>query len=238
MRQELPHSKSISKMELHESSRRALIDLKRDRNIYLEGNVLKLLESSGDLEFQEYIESAIERDRENRRKRLDITKHVQSQNISLLKSQEDNSTLLEELKMTLKSVEESKAQIESQNNELIEWRNENERINLELKEALSEAESAKMKAEVAKQVAESDLDFLQKKTQFQLMGRIVKVALIIIIGIGISTTALYAVALYTDKDTQTIGSTWSNMLGILLTNAFSIIGTIMGVKYASEKAGE
>ena len=110
-------------MELHESSRRALIDLKRDRNIYLEGNVLKLLESSGDLEFQEYIESAIERDRENRRKRLDRTKHVQSQNISLLKSQEDNSTLLEELKMTLKSVEESKAQIESHNNELIEWRN-------------------------------------------------------------------------------------------------------------------
>ena len=34
--------------------------------------------------------------------------------------------------------------------------------------------------------------------------------------------------------TQLIASTWSNIIGILLTNAFSIIGTIMGVKYASE----
>jgi hypothetical protein len=47
---------------------------------------------------------------------------------------------------------------------------------------------------------------------------------------------LYLVAMFTGKDTQIIGSTWSNMFGILLTNAFSIVGTIMGVKYASEKS--
>ena len=35
-------------------------------------------------------------------------------------------------------------------------------------------------------------------------------------------------------DTDIIGSTWSNMFGILLTNSFSIIGTIMGVKYATD----
>jgi hypothetical protein len=46
---------------------------------------------------------------------------------------------------------------------------------------------------------------------------------------------MYAIALFTGADTQIIGSTWSNMFGILLTNAFSIVGTIMGVKYASEK---
>jgi hypothetical protein len=46
---------------------------------------------------------------------------------------------------------------------------------------------------------------------------------------------MYVVALLTKSDTQIIGSTWSNMFGILLTNAFSIVGTIMGVKYASEK---
>ena len=57
----------------------------------------------------------------------------------------------------------------------------------------------------------------------------------VIIGVGLTTTALYTVALFTDQDTQIIGSTWSNMFGILLTNAFSIVGTIMGVKYASEK---
>jgi hypothetical protein len=46
---------------------------------------------------------------------------------------------------------------------------------------------------------------------------------------------MYRIAMFTGKDTQIIGSTWSNMFGILLTNAFSIVGTIMGVKYAAEK---
>jgi hypothetical protein len=35
-----------------------------------------------------------------------------------------------------------------------------------------------------------------------------------------------------------IESTWSNLFGILLTNSFSIIGTIMGVKYATAKRPE
>jgi hypothetical protein len=46
------------------------------------------------------------------------------------------------------------------------------------------------------------------------------------------------VAIFMNKETQVIGSTWSNMFGILLTNAFSIVGTIMGVKYASDKKQE
>jgi hypothetical protein len=49
---------------------------------------------------------------------------------------------------------------------------------------------------------------------------------------------MYGIAMFTGKDTQIIGSTWSNMLGILLTNAFSIVGTIMGVKYATEKKSD
>jgi len=46
---------------------------------------------------------------------------------------------------------------------------------------------------------------------------------------------MYAWAMSSGTDTQIIGSTWSNMFGILLTNAFSIVGTIMGVKYATDK---
>ncbi len=38
------------------------------------------------------------------------------------------------------------------------------------------------------------------------------------------------------QESTFLGSTWSNMFSILLTNSFSIIGTIMGVKYASEKS--
>ena len=77
------------------------------------------------------------------------------------------------------------------------------------------------------------LSILQKKTQTELMGVIVKVALSVIVGCGILTTLMYLIAILTNTETQVIGSTWSNLTGILLTNAFSIVGTIMGVKHAT-----
>ena len=80
-----------------------------------------------------------------------------------------------------------------------------------------------------------DLDTLQKRTQFELMGRIVKVALMVIVGVGLLTTALFTYTLITGQENPILESTWSNLFGILLTNSFSIIGTIMGVKYATEK---
>ena len=93
----------------------------------------------------------------------------------------------------------------------------------------------KEEAEESKDKALEDLEVMQKKTQFELISTIVKVALVVILGVGVITTVMYALALTTGADTQIIGSTWSNMFGILLTNAFSIVGTIMGVKYATEK---
>ena len=78
------------------------------------------------------------------------------------------------------------------------------------------------------------LDIYQKRTQFELIGNIVNYALYVIVGTGIITTALYVMAIYwSSSETTLIGNTWSNLFGILLTNSFSIIGTIMGVKYAS-----
>jgi hypothetical protein len=71
-----------------------------------------------------------------------------------------------------------------------------------------------------------------------LISTIVRIALFVIIGVGLITTAVYMVALFSNKDTAIIGSTWSNMFGILLTNSFSIIGTIMGVKYAASSKKE
>jgi len=56
----------------------------------------------------------------------------------------------------------------------------------------------------------------------------------VIIGVGVVTTALYWMAIMMGKETQIIGSTWSNMFSVLLTNAFSIVGTIMGIKYATQ----
>lgn len=119
-------------------------------------------------------------------------------------------------------------QIQAQNSELKKAKEENERINSELSVALSEAEEAKKNAE-------NDLDILQKRTQFELIGLIVKVALTIIICVGVITTGMYIYILHIGGDTKIIESSWGNMFGILLTNSFSIIGTIMGVKYATEK---
>lgn len=122
-------------------------------------------------------------------------------------------------------------QIQIQNNELKDAEKKNKQLMIDLQVALDEAKKAK-------DAAVEDLDTLQKRTQFELMGMIVKVALIVIIGVGSLTTILYLLALINHWDTKLLETTWSNMFGILLTNSFSIIGTIMGVKYATEKKDE
>ena len=218
--------------------KKELIDLLDEKNISLEGNLVKMIDSNGDDEFQSYLTLCIEKDRENRKKRLEITKQVQNQNKELSQLNEQNQNIMQELQDALKDMEDSKNHIELQNRELIAWKQDNERMGLELRDEMIKSENARIDAENAKKAAETDLDLLQKKTQTELIGKIVKVALYVIVGVGISTTLMYIFSILTGKDTQMIGSTWSNMFGILLTNAFSIIGTIMGVKYASEKKEE
>lgn len=194
-------------MELSKENRELFLKLAKEKKIYLEGNIPKVLTvSDGDTEFNDYLKFCISRDNELRRKRLDVTKQVQSQNKELEAANLQNMKLMEDLKHSL---EES--------NQLRET-----------------AELARIEAEKAKDNALNDLDVLQKKTQTELIGTIVKVALWVIIGVGIVTSLLYLLVLLKGGDAKIIESTWSNLFGILLTNSFSIIGTIMGVKYASE----
>ena len=103
-----------------------------------------------------------------------------------------------------------------------------------LQTELQNSKKLKDAIEIEKNNALNDLDAVIKKGQSQLIQTIVKVALAVIVGVGAVTTALYWVAIITDQDTQIIGSTWSNMFSVLLTNAFSIVGTIMGIKYATQ----
>lgn len=179
-------------MKLNKETQDQLIECAKSKGIYLEGNILKVIDSSDDQIFDKYIKSAIEKDTETRKKRLEMTKQVQEQNLELTK-----------------------------------WKSENEKINEELKVALETTEKAK-------EAALNDLDLLQKKTQYQLIESIVKVSLWIVSGVGVVTTLMFALTLIIGVDNKIIESAWSNMFGILLTNSFSIIGTIMGVKYASE----
>lgn len=190
-------------IKLSNESKQEILNLANEKQIYLEGNILKLIDSSDDPEFSSYLKIASSRDVEMRKKRLEMTK-----------------------------------QIQNQNNELIKWKSENEKINEELKIALKDSEKLKEEALKAKDAALFDLDIIQKKTQYELIGSIIKVSLWVICGVGVITTALFVITLILGIDNKIVESAWSNMFGILLTNSFSIIGTIMGVKYASEKGSK
>jgi methyl-accepting chemotaxis protein len=102
-----------------------------------------------------------------------------------------------------------------------------------LQKELENSNKLKDAIEIEKNAALNDLDATIKKGQSELIKVIVKSALFVIMSVGFITTIMYSFAILSNKDTQIIGSTWSNMFSVLLTNAFSIVGTIMGIKYAT-----
>lgn len=223
-------------MKFNKETRKQLLEVFKEKRISLEGNILKIIDADGDQEFQDYINQSLEKDKENRRKRLDITRQVQTQNSELVKWKEENEKIQEELKLSLTQSEQAMMEAQRLKEEAESARESAEFSMIEAEKAKEEAIIAKEEALNAKKAAENDLDLVQKKSQFELIGTIVRVALYVILGVGVVTTAMYLFAILRGTDTQVIGSTWSNIIGILLTNAFSIVGTIMGVKYASEKS--
>jgi Fe2+ transport system protein B len=215
-------------IKIDKKTKEQLIHLQQTKRISLEGNILKVIEDDGDIEFQKYVNESIEKDNTTRKKRLEITKQIQKQNKELTDWKTENERIHTELLETLEL--NKTAIIEAEN-----AKEEAESSKEQAEKAMIEAITARAEAESAKANAENDLELIQKKSQFELIGTIVKVALWVIMGVGITTTIMFLIALFAGVDTSVIGSTWSNIIGILLTNAFSIVGTIMGVKYASEK---
>ena len=222
-------------IKIESFTKKSLIDLYKEKNVGLEGNITKLIDCEDDEEFKNYLKECELKDTEKRKKRLDMTKKIQKQNQELSNLNNENERILGELQETLKDVEDSKLTFEVQNRELNEWKEDNLRLTEELKNEMVKSEQARIDAEKAKDMAENDLDLLQKRTQNELISTIVRVALWIIMGVGVVTTGVYVFTLLIGKDTQVISAAWSNIFGILLTNAFSIVGTIMGIKYATEK---
>jgi methyl-accepting chemotaxis protein len=119
--------------------------------------------------------------------------------------------------------------------ENVNSKNKIDALTKDLKIELDNSRKLKDSIEIEKNNALNDLDTMIKKSQSELIKIIVKCALSVIIGVGIVTTTLYWTAIMMGKETQIIGSTWSNMFSVLLTNAFSIVGTIMGIKYATQE---
>jgi Fe2+ transport system protein B len=215
-------------IKIDKKTKEQLIQLHQSKKISLEGNILKVIDVDGDIEFEKYVNESIEKDNTTRKKRLEITKQIQKQNKELTDWKTENERIHTELLETL----------ELNKTAIIEAENAKEEAELskeKAEKAMIEAITARAEAESAKANAENDLELIQKKSQFELIGTIVKVALWVIMGVGVTTTVMFLIALFAGVDTSVIGSTWSNIIGILLTNAFSIVGTIMGVKYASEK---
>jgi hypothetical protein len=223
----------MRKVKINKETRDDLLKLKRTRKIYLEGNIIKLIDSDGDEDLEKYLVEAIEKDKEARRKRLEITKDIQKKNKELTDLNKENERVNKQLKKALIEAETSRNQAINSKEEAENSRMEAENSRVEAENARIEAEKARVEAENAKITAENNLEIEQRKTQVELMGTIVRVALWIIGCVGVVTTSMYGLALWKDADTEVIGSTWTNIISILLTNAFSIVGTIMGVKYAT-----
>lgn len=207
-------------MRSDELNRDSILKLSKEKRIFLEGNILKVLKpSDGDNAFLEYIDLCKDKDTKSRKKRLQVTKQIQKQNKELESAAKENIRVNEELELALKeAIDSTKLAMISKE---------------EAESAKVEAERLKIRAEQAKDIAQTDLTILQKKTQTELMGNIVRVALWVIMGVGLITTGLYVFVLLFGHDSKIIESTWSNLFGILLTNSFSILGTIMGVKHAT-----
>ena len=228
-------------IKLDKKTKDQLLEIFKAKKISLEGNILKVIDPDGDQEFESYIKESIERDKDSRRKRLDITKQVQSQNIDLTKWKEENERVNKQVTKALEEAEESnkamliaKQEVEDALSEAHSSRMEAERARVEAENARTEAERARPEPENAKNSALNDLELMQKKTQFELIGSIVRVALWVILGVGITVTIVYVISLFAGFKTEVIGSAWVNIMSILLTNAFSIIGTLMGMKTMSD----
>jgi hypothetical protein len=121
---------------------------------------------------------------------------------------------------------------------MVNSKNTVDALSKDLQIELKKSQDLKNSIEIEKDAALNDLDIVMKKSQSELIKVIVKVALSVIVGVGVITTILYWMAIVMSKDTQIIGSTWSNMFSVLLTNAFSIVGTIMGIKYATQEGSK
>ena len=70
-------------IKIDSNTKRILIDLYNKKKIGLEGNITKIIDGENDEEFKKYLEECLLKDEDKRKKRLDMTKRIQKQNVFL-----------------------------------------------------------------------------------------------------------------------------------------------------------
>ena len=78
-------------MKINKDTRDNLLKLAKERKIFLEGNIIKIIKiDEGDDQLTKYINDCKERDMTSRKKRLQVTKQVQKQNKELESAAKEN----------------------------------------------------------------------------------------------------------------------------------------------------
>ncbi len=95
-------------IDLGEQGRKALLQAAKENSLYLEGNLVKIIDPGGDDEFRAYLETSKSRDIDSRKRRLEVTKQIQAKNTELGKSEEENAKLMTDLKDALEKAETAK----------------------------------------------------------------------------------------------------------------------------------
>lgn len=114
--------------------------------------------------------------------------------------------------------------------EALNQKTELERAHKKIKQQYKLLKEEKEKVEDNVCTLENDLKILREKNQLRILNHVVNICLRIIIGIGFSCSIILVVMLLFGKQSDLIESTWSQSILLMLSNAFSIIATIQGVK--------
>ena len=108
-------------IEFPEETRKSLLALVKTNSFYIDGNLLKILQDSGDEEFRNYLNLAKERDKNIRVKRLDLTKQIQTQNKDLDSLNKKLMTSLTQLEVAKNNALDSLKKVERQNEGVVQF---------------------------------------------------------------------------------------------------------------------
>jgi hypothetical protein len=98
-------------IQVTEHTRNVLLEVAKQKKVYVEGNFLKILKApDGDTEFEEYLKVCKEKDSDKRRQRLEITKQIQKQNSELEQAAKENKRVNRQLEKAVDEAVDQKNQ--------------------------------------------------------------------------------------------------------------------------------